>query len=304
MPDTVLAPATPAAPAPLMTVDAIIARAEGQPAPKTETPAASPKTATINMDPATLKQLTKLQRQNRELSLKAKAADEQAQSKDTLNAIEARRLLGEGKRIEALALLAGTDPDAELLSLIEDQVKGAPEEKDALTKQVEEMAKRLEAADKEKADAAVVTKAREAEAAKSAAVSFATKALDATKYELCGNPANQVEAVEAALDGVVFLANERKMDLDKLSESDTTKLFDEVYAGIELQLEAEGKQLAETLAKRFSKGRPAYRASDDDYVPGASRTSPGISISPPRAGNSIDDIVARAEEKAAARRAA
>lgn len=287
-----------------MTVDAIIARAEGGPAPKIEAPVTPPKSATINMDPATLKQLTKLQRQNRELALKAKAADEQAQSKDTLDAIEARKLLSQGKRIEALALLAGSDPDAELLSLIEDHVKAAPEEKDALTKQVEEMAKKLEASDKERADAAVLAKTKEDAATKSAAVTFATKALDASKYELCGKPENQVEAAEAALDGVVFLANERKIDLDTMSEADSKKLFDEVYAGIELQLEAEGKQLAETLAKRFSKGRPAYRAPDDDYVPGASRTSPGISIAPPRSGTSIDDIVARAEERAAARRAA
>lgn len=294
---------------PLMTVDAAVsaaitkaeAHAEGKLAPGETAPVVeTPKpAATIAIEPESLRQITKLSRQNRELETKVKALE--TSTADAAVAVEAMKLFQEAKtltgeaqatkKLEALAKLTGADPTEEMTSLLEAYMASpSAGGESALAKRVDELTAQIEAdkrtrAEEAKAAATASAKATEAKE-KAVMLDFAAKQANPAKHELCAKDENKSEASQAALDGVVHLAVTRKLDLAALSQPELVALFAEAYDGVEAQYEA--------LGKRYSKAAPKEE-------PVFQFQRAGISTSPPKKILTIDEVVAKAE--AAAREA-
>jgi hypothetical protein len=276
LPPVVVAPpaAKPAAPAVDMSPEALVARAAEKLAPKPEPVAATPK---INMDPATLKQLTKLSRERREFEQKVKALD----TDDTKLGLEAVKLFRAGKRVEAAALLSGKTPEETMLDLVTEGVAAAPGEV-PVTEQIAALAKRLddEKAERQKeADAKAASAKAEAE---KASIEHAATFID-PKFVRCARKENRIEAAEAATAAVVAMAADRELDLSVSTVEDIKALYAEAYAAIEEQYKA--------IAARYSDEAPAA---------GTPAASAGAAerVTPPGKFLSFEEILARAEERA------
>lgn len=229
---------------------------------------------------AELKTFTKLQREKRELETRLKKLE--AETKDAAVALEAQKLLGEGKKLEALAKLTGKDPTEELTALLESYI-AEPGDKAAendLAKKVEEISATI-AADK-KAD-----EEKEAKAVTAQAQSMVGRVLTgaAEKYELCARKENRDEAIAAAIDGAVYLAGERKIDLSTLSEDETNALIEEAFAGVEAVYDSYGK--------RYSKTPKPTTTSAESVARGTVTTTP-----PTGKPRTLEEVMARARERA------
>ena len=310
MPETVTA--APAAPvqtatvtSPPLSVETAVAsavakaeaRANGTPVPGETTVTETPKpAATIAIEPESLRQITRLSREKRELETKVKTLETSAT--DAAVAVEAMKLFQEAKsltgeaqankKLEALAKLTGADPTEEMTSLLEAYM-AAPSAggESALAKRVDELTAQIAADKKARDDEAKTTKeAREKEQTAQetkVALDFSSKQIKADKHELCAKEENKAEAAQAALDGVVHLAVTRKLDLGKLSQAETEALFAEAYEGVEAQYAALGKRYTKAALKET----PVFQFQ-----------RAGISTSPPKKILSIDEVVAKAEAAA------
>lgn len=278
----------PATDKPVDTVAAAKAKAvaaiTGTPAPKPTPVVAEP--AKIDMDAATLKQLTKAEKANREY--RAKIAAFESDAKELADLKEAKKLYAEGKTLDAFGKWSGKNPLDELERL-QLAYLDAPigEEKDELASKVEEIAAKLDADEVAKKTAAdEATKQAEIEAGQ-AVQNFAFSVLDSAtdgSFELCSRPDNRVEAATAALELVKDMAFNRK--LDNVTQEQAATLYKEAFALIEAEYEELGK-------KRYLKeqrDRPRSmntdpRSSNRTLSPGPreqpqNRPSPNISRAP------------------------
>lgn len=288
-------------------------------------PAAKPE---IDADPAAVKRWAALSRENRELQAKIKTLEPAAAEAATM--ASARKLYSEGKRIEAVALLAGaTDATAEMESLMADYIKGGTTAEEITAAQ---LAKRLddEKAAQKVADDAKAAKDAEAKIAaenemllKDARESM-SKVLDdpamATKYERCARPANREEAAAAVVGLITAERAKRKLTAEQLTPELTRVLIDAAFSSVEEEYD---RVLAETTA-RYSKGAlqtPAAGVGSEtsqradasvwgrrqEPEPGkqpaaptidASLSRPGVTPQPPRSFYSHAEAAARAREAA------
>jgi hypothetical protein len=263
------------------------ARAKGAPPPA---PAAETKPATET--PATpaedieLKTFTKLTREKRDLETKLKA--QEVAIADAQVALEAKKLMGEGKKLEALALLTGKDPTEEMTDLLAAYI-AEPGEKtdDDLAKKVDEIAATLANDKKARDDEKKADEDAEAKAVATQAQSMVDRVLTgaAEKFELCARAENREEAIAAAIDGAVHLAGTRKLDLKTLTEAETNALIEEAFQGVET--------LYEGFGKRYSKAARATTGSAESVARGSVSTV--RSTGKPK---SMDEILARARERA------
>ena len=276
VPPVVVVPpaAKPAAPVVDMSPEALVARAAEKLTPKPETPVVPPK---INMDPATLKQLTKLSKERREFEQRVKALD----TDDTKLGLKAVELFRAGKRVEAAALLAGKTPEETMLDLVTEGVAAAPGEV-PVTEQIAALAKRM---DDEAAERKKETDAK-AEAAKvageKASIEHAATFID-PKFVRCARKENRIEAAEAASAAVVAMAVDREIDLSVSTVDDIKALYAEAYAAIEEQYKG--------IAARYSEETPAA---------GTPAASAGAveRVTVPGKFKTFDEILAQAEERA------
>lgn len=218
-------------------------------------------TAEIDADAAALKLWAKLQRENRELQAKLKEMEPAGAAAKTLT--DAKKLWAEGKKIDAVALLAGsTDPTAEMDALLADYLKGPGAQEITaadLAKQIaEDKAREKAAADaKAKEDEAKAAETARTEATKQATAyveSVVAKA--AEKYPLAGKPENRAKVAEMALAGVQVLQQVRKIDPATMTPEATNALIEEAIEEVEVEymLEAQRETTRAQLRERVSKG--------------------------------------------------
>lgn len=258
-----------------------------------KTPAVTP--AKIEMDAATLKQLTKLAKADRENRAKLTALE--SDSKEVADLKTARKLFADGKHLEALAMISGKDA-LEQFEAIQTAYLNAPigEEKDALAEKVDTLAAKIAADDKAKADAATAA-LTEAEKQRDTGIRvFANSVLDDAKgtngaplFEICSQPKNRVEAATAALAVVKVLAIAKYPD-GNVSVEQARELYREAYAEVEAEYEA---SFAESLGSRFVKRdrprsvdpRPTASSSgprvEPQNRPSPTLAKPAISTTPP-----------------------
>lgn len=291
--------------APIARVDPLASPARVAPA---AAPAAAPPPATkpeISADPAAVRQWAALARENRELQARIKTMEPAAAEAATL--ATARKLYSQGKRIEAVALLANaTDATAEMESLMADYLKGgtAAEEITAaqLAKRLDDEKAAQKKVDDEKAanDAEAATKTEMETLTRDARASM-VKVLDdpamAAKYERCARPANREEAAAEVVNQIAKVRVDRKLTAEQMTPELTRTLIDAAFEAVEAEYD---RVLAETTA-RYSKGtlqttaavpgsETSQRASATDWghrekpEPGTQQTAPTIDASIPRPG--------------------
>jgi hypothetical protein len=288
-------------------MEALRAKLNGDPPPAAAKADDKPK---IEIDPATLKARVKGERELREARERIKQLEPvEARLKELEPLAEAKKLYGEGKKLEAIALLSGADATAEMEALLEKYLEaddGTPP-KDDVQKRLDAIDEKLKAEEKAKADAAEQAK-KDAEQAKTAAFEQARKngvtyassvaAKHADKFELSSRPKHRDEAAQAALDGVVFLASEREIDLEKLSTEDTEKLFVEAYTAVEADLEEKAKEEIAAWTKAPKAAPPPAAAQPRAPAPppvdrAAVSTMPAIGEGP----TTPDAVLARARAR-------
>jgi hypothetical protein len=284
-PATVTASTT--APPAAASLDAVLAKVNaradyGAEAPRAEP--AKPKVVEIKGDAATLSRVSKLEREN--LDYKAKIATLETGAKDVETLVQVRKLYSEGKKVDAIALLAGADPTAEMEALLIAHLDRPhdPETEGALAAKVEDLAKRIDADEKARKIADDAAAARHEAQAMDNTLAFATHALDTAtnedgspKFELCARADNKADAAKLAIEHAGTLAVARGIDPAALTPDVARKLLQDAYADVELELEAEGVEREKELAARFRrtpKTVPARAAPDATVQPTAQQVGP------------------------------
>lgn len=214
------------------------------------TPAAPAK---IEMDAATLKQMTKQAAALR--AAQARVVELEAGSKDVGAFAAAKKLYGDGKRLEAIAMLSGNDPSAEMEALMGAYLDSAPPEAvDPVKAEIDAL--KAKNAERDAADAET-KKQRDAQAAKERDASiqgFAWSILDAAKlpdgspqFELCSLPKNRGEAAVAALAVVKIFAAAEHAD-GNVTPEQAKALYTRAFAEVEAEYE---RDFAERAGSRF-----------------------------------------------------
>lgn len=207
-----------------------------------ETPQATPK---IEMDAATLKQMTKQAAALRRAE--ARAAELESGAKGMESLTQAKKLYGEGKRLEALALLSGNDATAEMNALMEAFLDTTP------ATPVDPVQAKLDALEKAEADRvkreADTTAALEADKIKARDANiqgFAWSVLDAEKrpdgspkFELCALPKNRGEAAVAALQLVSKVYAPKEYPDGNVTPDQAKALFAKAFADVQKAYEDE-----------------------------------------------------------------
>lgn len=300
------APAAPAAPAD---------GADGQPK--------------INADEASLKTWARLQRENRELEAKLKGAEPAIAAAKTLG--DARKLYGEGKKLEAIALLAGAkDANAEMEGLLAEYLKGGEAKEltaaELAAKLEAEKAAEREAAEKQKKIDEEKQAAAAATEAQRQAVGFIDHVIGdvATKFELCAKAEHRQLAAAEALKGVLVLREARGIDPASMTPEKTRALIEEALeeVEVELMLDAQRETVRGQLRERIGKTPlqtggagvqpdPSQRASAQSWgrreqpetrqpapTIDASLSRPGVTQPPPRRFYSHAEAMERARQAA------
>lgn len=250
------------------------------------TPAAPAK---IEMDAATLKQMTKQAAALR--AAQARVVELEAGSKDVGAFAAAKKLYGEGKRLEAIAMLSGNDPSAEMEALMGAYLDSAPPAAVDPVKAEIDALKAKDAA-RDAADAEM-KKQRAAQAAKERDASiqgFAWSILDAAKlpdgspqFELCSLPKNRGEAAVAALVAVKIFAAAEHAD-GNVTPEQAKALYTRAFAEVEAEYE---RDFAERAGSRFvPRGYPPPRQVPGQPVQRVQTTATPAPAEPTRANQS------------------
>ena len=270
-----------AADAPPTSFKDIMAKIRSRATPEAPRAAAPVPPAKVDIpgDDLALKRVSRLEAENLELKERVGKLDPAAET-DAAFARQIRKLYSEGKKMDALGLLAQADPTGEMESLLATYLEAptataeaalaakVDEALDASKKALEASAK-LQTADAERAAAAQ----------KQGQLSFALSALDGAKnddgsprFELCARPENRAD-IEKRLFGhvgadgiermghVQRLAIEQKVASDDVTPDLARRLIVEGFEAIETELEAEGIEQQKLIDARFK--RTAKFASGD-----------------------------------------
>ena len=274
MSDTPAAPAAPAAPrfTDLQTLTAKLqAKADygtsgpraGAPAPATPAapvqPTATPppaRTAEIAGDPETQKRVSKLEADN--LALKGQISTLEASKKDADTLAQVRKLYGEGKKMDAIAMLAGADPTQEMEALLAAYLEHpSADNESALAQRADELQKKIDAESAARKELEGKIAAREQQEQQQGLRAFALHALDgavsdsgAPLHEICSRPENRADAAQKVIEKLPKLAIDKGLDPEHVTPDAARALLVEAYALVEADFEAEGKRL-EAEAARF-----------------------------------------------------
>lgn len=266
-PDPLSTPAAPAAPA-----DAAAAA----------TPAAAKKPE-IDADAAALKTWARLQKENRELKAKLGAIEPDTAAAKTL--ADARKLYTEGKKMDAIALLAGAkDPSSEMEGLLAEYIAGGKDGAGDLT--VADLAKQIAA--KDAAEAKRREDEQKANDEKAAAAAADQARRDATayvgsvigelgaKYELSAKPENRARAAEEAFKGILVLREARGIDPKDMTPEKTRELIEEALVEIEVEfmLDAQREKVRGDLLGRVGKAPLQTQPPVAGSVPGQAAAPP------------------------------
>jgi hypothetical protein len=268
MPEEAYVSQVPTGPAPVQVVDGTaaalaaarakaVAKATGAtpPAPVVSTVDASkpPVPPKIDMDAATLKTLTKQAAALRRAE--ARVVELEAGSKDVTGFAAAKKLYGEGKRLEAIAMLSGNDPSAEMEALMGAYLDSKPpEEVDPVAAEVAALKADNEARKAADLEAKKLSAERELKARDASIQGFAWSVLDAEKlpdgspkFELCSLPKNRGESAVAALAVVKIFAAKEYPD-GNVTPDQAKELYRKAFAEVEAEYE---KDYSERLGARF-----------------------------------------------------
>lgn len=258
--------------------------------PTTVSPAPVPQVPAkveIPGDDVALKRVTRLEAEN--LAQKTRITELEGAEKDAKLLRDVKKLYSDGKKMDAIAMLAGADPTGEMEELLsaylasDDGTPAAATAEAALAAKVDEALdagkKAQEAVDKLKADDAARARATEDRAR----LSFALAALDGAKnddgsprFELCGRPENRGDLEKLLFGfvddkGVEQMGHVQRMAVkQQVKNEDVTpdlarKLILDAYADIEAELEAEGVEQQKLIDARYRKtpaAAPAPRAAE------------------------------------------
>lgn len=207
-----------------------------------EKPATPPR---VEMDPATLKQLTKQAAALRRAE--ARVVELEAGSKDVGAYAEAKALYASGKRLEAIAKLSGNDASVEMEALMGAYLETTPTEPVDPAKTKLEALEAAEKARTEREKAA--NDAAEADKIKARDASiqgFAWSVLDAEKrpdgspkFELCALPKNRGESAVAALHLVSKVYAPKEYPDGNVTPDQAKALFAKAFADVQKAYEAE-----------------------------------------------------------------
>lgn len=305
-----------------------------------ETPRAVPTPAPVATkvevpgDDLALKRVSRLEAENLELKDKAGKAD--AAEQDAQFARQIRKLYSEGKKMDALGLLAQADPTGEMEALLATYLEQPTATAEAaLAAKVDEALdtskKALEASQKLQADEAGRAKTAENQAR----FSFALSALDGAKnddgsprLELCARPENRGD-IERRLFGhvdnegvergghVQRLAIEQKIESKDVTPDLARRLITEGFEAIEAELEAEGVEQQKVIDARFkrtARGQPAAAAPQNPQLVGPPEVGsapdrqrepqprplqrPPVRTDAPKPAWSLDAVMAKNRERA------
>lgn len=205
----------------------------------------------------TFRRLTALTKANRELADKVKAYDEKLKSHDELSRDaalfrEVTALYKAGKKVEAVAKLAGNEnATAEMTLLLADYLgqpdqdpnKPSQAQPNPLEERVKELAKRMDD------EQAAKVQAKEQEVlnhARDTAGQFLDEAKDAQgrpQFELCARPDNRQEAYDLALSTAALFAEAKGYTPDQeLTLEQSRELMLLAYAEVEREFEDIGKR--------------------------------------------------------------
>jgi hypothetical protein len=275
--------------APAIGLEAVLEKTRAKAVFDLDAPAAAPKpavTAEIKADDAVVKRVTTLEQQAR--ADKAKIAELEATAKQSEALAKVKALWKEGKRRDAIGLLAEADPTQEMEALLTEHLEHQTDETEsALATRVAEVDKRLGEAEARQKDQEAKDAARAAQEAEASTLAFATHALDAAvnddgtpKFELCARPVNRDGAAKLAISHAVDLAIKRGLDPENLTPDAARALLQDAYADVETELEAEGVVEQKRIEERFRRTPKATPT-----VPAARQAQPSpVSISPPNSG--------------------
>lgn len=193
------------------------------PAPK-EPPVEETPAPQINVDPKSLKEITRLSKQNRELTTKVKEYETSVADATVLK--EARALWDKDPKA-AIAKLAATDPSGVIEKLLAeyhlaDTDDAKAEVKEDLALRVKELEAKIDAdqkaRDADKATKDAESKKTEADKAIATVAEILTGLTenDKPKYPLCTKEVNQKEAILAAGQYAYALAKEKGLDPDTI----------------------------------------------------------------------------------------
>lgn len=221
----------------------------------------------IDMDPETLRQVTKLSAEKRALEARLKELEPASAAAATL--AEVRKLYAAGKKIEAVALLADSkDATAEMEGLLADFIgRAEPKEITAadIAKRLDDEKKASNDA-KAKADAEAAEKAKgaEQEAAKTAATAYVASIIGelAAQYEHAGKAERRAEAAPAVLAAVTALREAKGLTDDDLATPEATRaLIEEAIDEVEVEYTLEAAREATREAVKIRKGALQTSAS-------------------------------------------
>jgi hypothetical protein len=281
------APGETTATAPAVGLEAVLEKTRAKAVFELDAPAApKPVTAAIKADDAVVKRVTTLEQQAR--ADKAKIAELEATAKQSEALAKVKTLWKEGKRRDAIALLAEADPTQEMEALLTEHLEHQTEEtEEALATRVAEVDKRLGEAEARQKSQEAKDAARAAQEAEASTLAFATHALDAAvnddgtpRFELCARPVNRDGAAKLAIEHAVSLALKRGLDPENLTPDAARALLQDAYSDVEAELEAEGVAEQKRIEERYRRAPKAAPA-----VPAARQAQPSpVSVSPPTSG--------------------
>ncbi len=242
-------------------------------------------------DAAAIKRAAKLEKTAREQEARIKQLEAEAAS--IANAKEALDLWKAGKRMEALAKLAGVeDAAAEYEALTEAYLAGTDTKQaaeNALETKVEKLAEDFEAERQARADAEKKQAEQAAAERVANAHAFALHTLDDIKhddgspvFELCAHPDNRADAAKLATEHAGDLAVARELEPEKITPEVAAALYKDAFAAVEAELEAEGERRRAELA-RFTKkptAAPAQSQAPQRTSPPATREDKGQQVKP------------------------
>jgi hypothetical protein len=251
-----------------------------------ETPVATPK---IEMDPATLKQLTKQAAALRRAE--SRVVELEAGSKDVGSFAAAKKLYGEGKRLEAIALLSGNDPSAEMEALMGAYLDSKPTEPvdPASAKLAELEAWKTEQTNAQEA-ARLAAEADKIKARDASIQGFAWSVLDAEKlpdgspkFELCSLPKNRGEAAVAALRLVSQVYAPKEYPDGNVTPDQAKALFSKAF--VDVQKAYEDKHLEEYGTPYVRPGLPNPRLVAGQPAPRAQTATIATTPAEPTGAN-------------------
>ncbi len=249
--------------------------------------------------------------------LEAKIAEGEATAKDLAPTAEAKKLWAEGKKIDAIAKMAGVKvDDLDLEDVVKAFISVPDEEKSP-------EAKRLDAIEKERAEEKKAAAEKEAKATeqrladeKKRTGEWVTSIVDANaeQFELCARPKNREEVAEHASDLALEVLKRdakkagKELDFSKVTKEQADAALIEVLGRLEAAYEEEGKARYIKKAKESTENvvtpEPKTPEKKGEKVPTIAKgkdngvAKPGIKIASGTKPATIGDVLEKYRSQA------